>query len=653
MSFVKDRNLGGTICRLFELRWYLGLGLFALLVIFKVHGVSLASWNGIVQNTTESYSYPTVGINRTIRSDEYAVSVPLVMAQCEHPDFFPRINERCTGTGMDMFVTTPPNPVWDWTVIGQAPNWGYFIFGFERGLSWNWFLRYLCGFLFAFEFFLIWLHRDRPLAFTAALAVTLGSPTQWWTTTVPYLQLFFFASLVFMHKLFEWRKTRLQVFAGVGLLVSLCSFAFSFYPPFQYLYSVILVLLSAEMIWMAFGQTGERRCRTAWLVLIFVMLAFALEWGYFFSLHKETLLRISGSAYPGSRIYTGGSLRQFLEIQTWEMLCLFTPIRDVAFSNVCRIAVFFVPMVAFFFAAAKSWRKLIQASLAFPFLLMWGIVMLTWMVFRWPATLARITLFSQLNISRVAVVSSFLFLLLVFKLVSCWQERERVAGKGVIFLCLSLSLSALVASFVFSPELLDYFTGTNITRGLLMLVLGVVLLSAISIGLLRHNRKLFIGAYVLVSLLTGAFVNPLSIGASPLRDKQLADAVQEVIRKHGDGQWLCNRSEIAQFLIAHGNHCVTGVQQVANPELWRKVDPNEIYKTAWSRYAHISVEVCPLGPVRAEASRADHLTWFLDQDAIRALDVKYLVWTNEKVREPWVEYLGRVRHHFIYKVVED
>lgn len=237
-------------------------------------------------------------------------------------------------------------------------------------------------------------------------------------------------------------------------------------------------------------------------------------------------------------------------------------------------------------------------------------------------------------------------------MVSCWREKDRVAGKGVVFLCLLLSLSALVASFVLNPELLDYFIGINMMRGLPMLVLGVVLFAAISIGLLRHNRKLFICAYGAIALMTGAFVNPLSIGVSPLRDKQLAEAVQDVIREHGDGQWLCNRPLVAQFLVAHGAHCVNSVQQAANAELWQKIDPRGAYETAWSRYAHITVKLVPAGDVRAEVrpNTNSQLTWFLDRDAIRALDVKYLVWSDEKIREPWVEYLGRVRYHFIYKV---
>ena len=43
--------LGTLASRLFARRWLLGLGLFAFLVLFRIHGVSLESWNVIVQES--------------------------------------------------------------------------------------------------------------------------------------------------------------------------------------------------------------------------------------------------------------------------------------------------------------------------------------------------------------------------------------------------------------------------------------------------------------------------------------------------------------------------------------------------------------------------------------------------------------------------
>ncbi|MDD4062149.1 MAG: hypothetical protein PHW08_15800, partial [Kiritimatiellae bacterium] len=76
---VWARAAGKALSRLFAWRWPLGLGLFALLVLFKIHGVSLESWNVIVQDITPAYRYPSIGEGRLIRGDEYAGSVPLVV----------------------------------------------------------------------------------------------------------------------------------------------------------------------------------------------------------------------------------------------------------------------------------------------------------------------------------------------------------------------------------------------------------------------------------------------------------------------------------------------------------------------------------------------------------------------------------------------
>lgn len=631
-------------------RWVLGLGAFAVLVFMRAHGVSLDFWDHAVKDTTPDYRYWSIGKDRPIRSDEYVVSLPMVMAQCGHPGFFPRVNERINGTGMDMFVTTPPCPVWDWTVIGQAANWGYFLFGFERGLSWNWWIRYLLLFLFALEFFLIWLRDDAPLAFAGALAVTLGSPTQWWMTTVPYIELFFFASLVFLHKLFSWRSLWAQMSAGIGLLVSLSSFGFSFYPPFQLLYLAIMLPL-------AFAMVRHERCfslrRPApWVALGAVLVALGGVWWYFLATHWETLREIADSAYPGARIFVGGSLRQFFGTQTWKLINLFTPWRNVTFSNACEISVFFAPMIALFVVVAHAWRVLKREMSALLILAVLGLMMLGWTAFRWPEWLARATLLSHIGPHRMVMVASFLFLLMTFKVFSVCEKRGVTVGWLATALALSCSLAALVSSLMSAPQLLGYYLNRRPGLGILMLIVGGTLLVATSFALMRTQRRCFMASYVAVALLSGALVHPFSIGASPLRDKQLAVRIHDVIAEHGDGLWLCNDPYVAQFAGAHGARVLNGVHQAPNPGLWRAIDPDGRYQNAWRRYAHFSARIVPHCDVRAEVKRQTNsqVTWYLDRQAVERLNVKYLLWAGGKVREPWVDYIGRVRLNFIYEV---
>lgn len=641
--------------RLFAWRWGLGIGLFAILVVFKIHGVSLESWNIFVKDTTPSYRYPSIGVNRPIRSDEYAVSVPLVMAQCAHPSFFPTFNDRCGGTGMDMFVSTPPSPVWDWTVVGQAANWGYFLLGFERGLAWNWWFRYLLGFLFAFEFFLIWLRGDRPLAFVGALAVTLGAPTQWWTTTIPYLNLFFFASLVFLHKLFSWRQKAAQAVAAIGLAVSLCSFFFSFYPPFQFLYAVAWVFLGSELIWLAYRCYEPRPRRNAWVMLVGVALVLMAEGGYFFAVHRETLTRLASSTYPGKRCLLGGNFQQFLDIQTWKFVSLFTSFREVRFLNACGVSMFFVPMVAGFWGAIRARKRFVRES---PFglaLAGWAGVMLLWMAFTWPEALARLSFFSNIHVIRAAVVASFILLLLVFKVAHLVWKEKRPCGFVATGTCLALSLGGFMLSFSINRDSLDYFTDQPPFVGLALLMLGITLLTVLTIGLLQCKRKVFLGGYAVVALLSGAAVHPLSMGAAPLMHKQLGEMIQDVVREHGEGRWLCHSSTVAQFVLAQGLPCVNGVQQTANAGLWRRVDPDEVYKDIWNRYAHVSIKISSPEDVSVvlRPDSADCIAWSLNEAAVRALGVRYLLWSGKKIHEPWVEYLGRSRLHFIYKMREN
>ena len=224
MNFNADRRPAAAVIA--------ALCAFAVLVAGKFHGYSTGAWDEHVRDTLPSYSRPVLGSDRQIRSDEWCVSTPQVLAQCASPDFFPRVNRR-VGGGTDMFVATPCNPVWDWTAPGQFHNWGFFLFGAERGLAWNWWCRFLGLPLFAFLFFLGWLGRDGLLAATAALAVTLGAPTQWWDTTLPYLLLYFFAGLVFLRAVVSPETgTAARALSALGLFVSLASYAFAGYPPF-------------------------------------------------------------------------------------------------------------------------------------------------------------------------------------------------------------------------------------------------------------------------------------------------------------------------------------------------------------------------------------------------------------------------------------
>ena len=301
--------------------------IFAVFVAIGIHGFSIGCFDvqKSISTTIDSYYYPHILKSRQIRSDEWAVSTPQVFSQCLSKEFFPRINHNFDN-GTDMFLSTPCNPVWDWTVIGQFHNWGYFIFDIKRGLAWNWWCRYLGIPLFAYFFFLWWLGKDRTLALTAALAVTLGTPTQWWDTTIPYMLLYFFASIYGIRLIYLSNGKILKESLGTLILtISFVSFLFVGYPIFELLLLppllILLIHAAIESKKEVKNTNSSFRCNL-WIFFVFCIVLF--EIGYYFTVHASALKIISASSYPGARIFQGGSLISMFQNAKFDILSLFS-----------------------------------------------------------------------------------------------------------------------------------------------------------------------------------------------------------------------------------------------------------------------------------------------------------------------------------------
>jgi hypothetical protein len=636
---------------LFRWRWLWGLVLFAALVGGKLHGSSLGAWDHLMPDVTEEYRFVEIGSWRAIRSDEWRVSTPTVFAQCAHPDYFPRINERL-GSGMDMFLMVPSCPVWDWTVVGQAHNWGYFLFGAERGLAWNWWIRYLGIFLFALEFFLIWTSGARALSVVGALAICWGAPTQWWDTSVPYMVLYFFMGLVCLYRLFAERRPILQWLWGVGFLAALCSYSYSFYPPWQFLLGGLWLLLAGEMTRRAWRQGGHGRHA---LIVLGVMLGL---WGanllYFLNVHRETLEVLGQSVYPGHRLPTTGNVAGLWIYFWYPLVCLFTSFRGMEYLNPCLVSMYAAPLAAGVVVWAQmGWRR--RGRLPW---LSWGLagyaVLLTLSVlWPWSGALARWVGAVIVGPSRVALVMGLMFLLLAFKTFAyCEQRGWRVGWPGVgVWLALSWGGQLLV--FCLYPEWRGFFGGHRLLPTVAMLGLGAGVFGAMGLGLLRTHRGLFLGGYLVCGLLTGAWVHPLCVGASPLLHKQVASYAKEIQQGSGEGRWLCNEKSRAQLLVANGLSCVNGIHSIPQPALWLTIDPDRTFETAWNRYAHISVDVVAGDKSWAELEGRDQFTWKLCRADLDRLEVRYLLWAGSKLREPWAVPLGRVGANYFYRIVPD
>ena len=642
--------------------------LFAGLVASGIHGSSIGVWNEHVRDTIPSYSYPHVGTDRPIRSDEWCVSTPQALAQCANPDFFPCVNKRIAG-GTDMFLATPCNPVWDWTVPGQFHNWGYFLFGAERGLSWNWWCRFLGIPLFAYLFLLGWLDRDRLLAATAALAVTFGAPTQWWDTTMPYLLLYFFSGLVFLRAIASREVCASgKALASIGLFVSLGSYAFVGYPPFAILLFPAFLILGWQPLHAAFQRNrGNDDCGATshplivrprfWLLTVLFLLT--AEFLYFWSVHADTIRLIANSAYPGDRVFLGGSLSHFLRHAGLDIVSLFTslpsfssnlaPYTVPAAPNPCEAARYLV----FGTALAMLFLFREEAGIALDvedrMLAALSVVLLVWSAVPFPRWLAKCSGFFLFSPRRTEVIAGFILLLLTFSLFKKTRRQRLNAGDWKMpFFAASVSATFLLGALILPEGPRSFFVSA---KGIAFLAAGILIVATGSAGLVSGSRPLFCGAYLLAALVGGLAVHPLARGTSPLVDKDLAVLVRSVDAR-SPGIWMANHWITGNFLLAQGLDCEPGTQTYAHRSFWSAIDPEGAKEREWNRYGNRIARLSKDGSVDIAAT-GDVIRFSVTERAIRDLGISHLVWSGEKLHEPWLRYEGRSRLHFVYTILPE
>lgn len=621
------------------------LTLFALMLLGRgngaLHGSSIGEWNRILPDAVQGYRGDQLGYSRSIRSDEWATSTPFVLAQCASKEFFPRINRNING-GTDMFLETPCAPVWDLTAIGQFHNWGYFLFGAERGLAWSWWTRYLLLPLFAFLFLLKWCEGDALVAAAGAAAITFGAPTQWWDTTVPLHLAYFFASLVFAGSLFSCRSIWGASLCAVALAVSLASFLFVMYMPFTILLVPSLLLLLGWQI----REAREGHVALRFALFAAVLAAVGALFAYFYVIHSEALGIIMSSAYPGKRAFHGGSLAFFCDRSVLDLVSVWaTEHLPVARLNECQAAEY----IGFYLPSAIliAWAFLKRQRVWFAFALLANATLLyAWCAFPLTPSFAKLCLLSSIPPARATIIAGFLVLLAALRLVRARNPSPALPRVAVFF---ALALFVAARAFAFSRSRDMWLAIYSSGRGILELELAAILLVGAVYGFLCRRRALFACCVIVFSLLTACGVHPLVEGISPLRDKYLTRVVKQV---DGDdpGVWMSNDRCVSQLFAVAGLRCNASTQQYCDRRFWEIVDAEGRYENVWNRYAHRFLVDLEGKTVPTNRSRPDTIFYSLDEGRVRRLGVKYIVWRGSELNLPWLEHLRDIRNDHIYRV---
>jgi hypothetical protein len=593
---------------------------FAALVALRVHGFSIAAWHEVIDGSEPAGVL--FGEPRPIRSDDWKVQIPLILAQRAAEPVFPVVNPILGGgTGMLLPIEVP---VAHWATLFRPTMWGWFL-GPDVGLAWQWWSR-------AFGLFGVWLAvlcvvaRGRIGIAAAGSALLVVSPFfQFWAlNAAPHA---ICAGVVFLSALALARARTPRGIASAALALALAGawFALTIYPPYQVTLGWLVVALLAGTLLDAratlpLAQHRGLRVGAGILAVaaaVAIVAAFAWE-------ARDAIETIRNTVYPGRRLSTGAersvaallnaNLGAPLWADTWGPL-----------FNVCEAASFWLLSPAI--VALLLWRRArgeridaLTAAVAIYAAVLW-----LYIVFGFPAWLARATLLGSVPGRRAVIGLGLADAILLVRFAACavplrgseWQRGAAIA----------IGWGALVAG-----------SGVALARVLPDARLPVLAAFALGNALLAlafvHRPRVALPLLALVSGASSLWFNPVAIGGSAfLRDNALAREIVAIDRAAG-GQsvWVSfGRDDLPNLFRTLGVRSLAGAHPLPPLALWQRIDPERRQRSVYDRYAHVAFVASPGSTPTFQLHSQDFVILRIDPrgPAFRALGATHVL-----VRDP-------------------
>jgi hypothetical protein len=277
--------------------------LFALALLLRLHGWSTPIWHQMIDGSPKTEVL--FGRPRGIRSDDFLLDIPMILAQTAHQPSFPVINHNI-GTGQYMLAPIKA-PAKDFIILYRPFAWG-FLFGNDLGLSWMWWGLTLGLF---YSFFLVFMLVSRNLfwiSFWAAFALVFSPYFQFWSFHKAEIAIHWAGAFVAAAYLLAARKRWIIWCAGIFLGWSIGGVALDhIYPPIAVTVGWLLPFAGAAWCWEHRKTLPWNECRLDRAgagVLALAIVGISL--GMFFREGREYLQLIQNTTYPGRRFSTGG-----------------------------------------------------------------------------------------------------------------------------------------------------------------------------------------------------------------------------------------------------------------------------------------------------------------------------------------------------------
>lgn len=641
--YICNRKGIDWLDKIYRFRYVIAGGILLVCMIFQINGSSIGCIDEVTNYNADSGIL--MGASRSIRSDEWAVSTPMAIAQEANNYKYTNSNIR-GGYPSDMFIVYG-QPVRDISIIFRLFHIGYILFGSSVGLSFYWCARFLGLFLASFEFLMLITNKKKCFSFVGATMIVFSPTIQWWYATNSLMEMIMVAEigLVLFDKYLKSEDFKLKTIYMAVIAICIGTFILTFYPawmiPIAYIFLPFLIWIIIE------NRKNIKITKKDIIAFVIIAIVFGAIMARIFIKSWDTIIATLNTVYPGKRVLLEkGSPKVYVGFIVNSLLTILTSI-----ANPCDMAVMmdFWPIVLVFLCIYVFKEK--KKDILITMCLVIALILHAYYLFAMPEWLAKITLFSRTWYGRVYQVFGLLNIFILFRILA--NTEFKFKNKWAIIISAVISVIFVLGA--------KYYYPLVITKWIALALAIVFTIVFYSLLMATQRKKVFFTVITIFMLVVGGLVNPVRSGINAVRDNPLLAKIEEIDNKE-EGLWALIEIGLPEINMPMtvGAKTLNSSSVYPNIDLWSKIDKDHKFEDIYNRYAHIFITLVPNSEETTfELLAPDVIRIFIRYEDLKNLGVDYIVRgakfepydvTNEEFK---LEQLYKDENYVIYKILEE
>lgn len=602
---------------IYKYRFVIAGVLFVLGIIFEINGSSIGMWCGYLSGDDNNVIW---GVSRAIRTDEWAVSTPMLFSQYHNfTGKFPYFSDTIRAGSTDVFFEYG-QPVQFIEMIFRPFYLGYLFLPIAKGMAFFWCGRLIALFMVTFEFGMLVTGKNKRLSVVLSFLISFAPVVQWWFAINGLVEMLIFMqlSMVMVWKYMNTENSVQRIPYVVVIMICAGGYILTMYPAWQISLAYVLLGIFVWIIWENYKKFHIKIKDI--LIIIIAVTSTILILGLTFWKSKETIQLLTNTVYPGSRCETGGGSGENLILymsNIWQSMFGLS-----IKSNVCENAMFidffpvcYFPAIWYTIKYKTKDKLLIVLSIVSCFLGIYSII-------GFPEILAKITLLSNVQSSRAMIAFGMCNILLMIRAMSLIKESFNKIISALAAFILSVCLNKIV--FNINPE---YYSEKY-------LWISIMAFAVIFYGILRNaaNKKFWSYMCIGLMLISGGLVNPVRSGIDSVTNLREYQAIEKIVNEDKGAKWIVEGEGIPtiNFPVMAGAPTINSTNVYPNLAFWKKLDPTGQHEKVYNRYAHIHIFVKQSGKPKYEVGDApDQVYLYITLKDLRKLGVKYIYSRND------------------------